>query len=60
MEQKRWFLVPRRESPRVQRSPHVTQPLVERVKQARVEEAMTTPRSADIKKNWFEHPRRTS
>jgi hypothetical protein len=68
MEPKQWFLVPRRESPRLQRSAHVTQPLVEqlkqslveRTKQARVEGATTTPRSAGIKKNWFEHPRRTS
>ncbi len=58
MEQKRWFLVPRRNNPRDQRTEQLTQPLVERVKQARVA-GTTTPRSAGIKK-WFEHPRRSS
>jgi len=58
MQQKRWFLVPRRESPRRTRSAHLILPLVERLKQARVKGA-TTARSAGIKK-WFEHPRRSS
>jgi hypothetical protein len=58
MQLKRWFLVPRRESPRGTRGAHLTLPLVERLRQARVEGA-TTARSAGIKK-WFEHPRRSS
>jgi hypothetical protein len=58
MQQRRWFLVPRREGRKIQRILHLAQPLVERLRQARVEGA-TSARSAGIKQ-WFEHPRRSS
>ena len=58
VKQKQWFLVPRRENQKSPRVMQLTQPVSERLRQARVE-AKGTARSAGTKK-WFEHPRRTS
>jgi len=57
MKQKRWFLVPRRETRQVQRS-HNLAPLVERLRQLaqpRRPEPRVQPKNAP---KWYEHPRR--